>query len=844
MSFPPAPGARMHLLGIAGTAMASLAGLLKASGYRVSGSDERAYPPMSTRLEREGIRVLTPFRPENLPEGCAAVVVGNAVSRGNPELEAALDRRERLVSFPETLRETVLRARRPVVVAGTHGKTTTTSLLAFMLRTAGRDAGYLVGGVAPDLGGSSRLGAPGEAFVVEGDEYDTAFWDKGPKFLHYLPEVAVVGNVEFDHADIYPDRAAVERVFSFLARLPPRRGRLLLGADSPAAAALAGSAHCPVETFGLAGGGLSAGGLAAAADWVGTVEESGPRGTRLGVAFRGQPRPALRGRFWGAAQSRNLLAAAAAADRLGVAWEAVQRAAAAFSGVVSRMEVLHEGPADEAVGGSAAGLAGEPGGRSRVVVARDFAHHPTAVAAILEAASCRWPGHRLVAVFEPRSFTARSAVFQNDFVAAFDRAATVLISAAPEARGRAPGEGARFDTGRLARDLDAGGRTAAVIPALDELGERAFEAAVGQGQGPAVLLFLSNGHFGGLPERVAARIGAGTGAEGRAGLDEPGAVSPGLSTPGERRLPVRADREPEGRLPPADPISGAPSRGDRGWRPPDDAAGTGRPTADERRERRRERRAARRRARRARGFGPETGNERLDHLRRFYAILDSLEQILGEARRLSDCSGHLSWPERGVYFFREHGEIRAGSGAGPRIVRVGTHALKRGSRTRLWTRLRSHKGRDRSGSGNHRVSIFRGHVGNALRNRDGFDCPDWDRRNRPPGTITREIRERERPLEEAVSRTIGAMPFLWLAVEDEPGPDSLRGTLERNAIALLSGYGRPAPDPPSESWLGLHCARGKVRPSGLWNTNHVEDDYDPAFLDELARLVERMDVPA
>lgn len=830
MSFPPGPGARMHLLGIAGTAMASLAGLLKALGYRVSGSDERAYPPMSTRLEREGIRVLTPFRAENLPVHCDAVVVGNAVSRGNPELEAALDRRERLVSFPETLRETVLRARRPVVVAGTHGKTTTTSLLAFMLRTAGRDAGYLVGGVAPDLGGSARLGAPGEAFVVEGDEYDTAFWDKGPKFLHYLAETAIVGNVEFDHADIYPDRAAVERVFSFLARLPPRPGLLLLGADSPAAAALAGAAHCRVETFGLSAAGPSAGGRPEPVDWAGTVEESGPRGTRLGVVFRREPRPPLRGRFWGAAQCRNLLAAAAAADRLGVPWEAVRRAAAAFSGVVSRMEVLHEGPAGPSAGGSGA----VSDGAQPSVVARDFAHHPTAVAAILEAACCRWPGHRLVAVFEPRSYTARSAVFQAEFAAAFDRAATVLISAAPEARGRAPGEGARLDTGRLARDLGAWGRTAAVVPDLDELAERALEAAVGPG--PAVLLFLSNGHFGGLPERVAARVA------GR--VVEWEGASPGAVTDDRQRAPRRFDENPSEEPPAPD------SRTDRSTGPdglgglPGDPGETGRSAADDRRKRRRERRAARREALRPRRFGGQTGNGRLEDLGRFYRILDSLEQALGGARRLSDCSGYLAWPERGVYFFREDGEIRAGSGCGPRIVRVGTHALKRGSRTRLWTRLRSHKGRDRSGSGNHRVSIFRGHVGNALRNRDGFDCPDWDRRNRPPGTITREIRERERPLEEAVSRTIGAMPFLWLAVEDEPGPDSLRGFLERNAISLLSGYGRLAPDPPSESWLGLHCARGKVRPSGLWNTNHVEDDYDPAFLDELARFVERMKPPA
>lgn len=837
MSFPPAPGARVHLLGIAGTAMASLAGLLKALGYRVSGSDERAYPPMSTRLEREGIPVLTPFRAGNLPDRCGAVVVGNAVSRGNPELEAALDRRERLVSFPETLRETVLRTRRPVVVAGTHGKTTTTSLLAFMFRLAGRDAGYLVGGVAPDLGGSHRLGAPGEAFVVEGDEYDTAYWDKGPKFLHYLPEVAVVGNVEFDHADIYPDRAAVERVFSFLARLPPRRGRLLLGADSPAAAALAGSAHCPVETFGLS----------RAADWVGTVEDSGPRGTQLGVAVRGEPRPALRGRFWGAAQCRNLLAAAAAADRLGVPWEAVRAAAEAFSGVASRMEVLHEGPAGASVGDAGGASAGEgsaaegsAGGGRQVVVARDFAHHPTAVAAILEAASCRWPEHRLVAVFEPRSFTARSAVFQKEFAAVFDRAATVLISAAPEARGRAPGEGARLDTELLARDLEAGGRTAAVVPDLDDLSERAVEAAIGRGQGPTVLLFLSNGHFGGLPERVAAEIGGETGVSvvGRE------AASPGPVLDEGRRQPGRSVGVPGEPAPWNDPIGESSIGTDASGRLRDEPAETARSEADDRRKRRRERRAIRRKAKRAGVVGAKDEGERLEHLRRFYAILDSLEQVLGGTRRLSDCSGALAWPERGVYFFREDGEVRVGSGIGPRIVRVGTHALKRGSRTRLWTRLRSHKGRDRSGSGNHRVSIFRGHVGNALRERDGFDCPDWDRRNRPPGTITPEIRERERPLEEAVSRTIGAMPFLWLAVEDEPGPDSRRGSLERNAIALLSGYRRPAPDPPSASWLGLHCARGKVRPSGLWNTNHVEDDYDPAFLDELARFVARMERPA
>ena len=408
------PGGRLHLLGVAGTAMASLAGLLSRLGYRVTGSDQGTYPPMSTVLTREGIAVRAPFAPENLPEGRLAVIVGNAVSRGNPELEAALDRRLPLFSFPETLRELVLRPRRPVVVAGTHGKTTTTSLLAWILRAAGRDAGFLVGGVAEDLGGSFALGAPGEPFVVEGDEYDTAYWDKGPKFLHYLPEVAIVGNVEFDHADIYPDFEAVRRQFAYLARLPPRRGLLLLGSDSVAAAALSAHAHTTVQTFSVAGAEDSA------ADWTAGVESSGPVSI-LRVAHHGAPRPPLEGRFWGRAAARNVLAAAAAADWMGVAWDAIREAVAGFSGVARRLQQL----------------AASPDGR--VVVLRDFAHHPTAVEAVLEAAGLRWPGARRVAVFEPRSFTARSAVFQERFVEAFRGADHVLLaSPAGESRGRRP----------------------------------------------------------------------------------------------------------------------------------------------------------------------------------------------------------------------------------------------------------------------------------------------------------------------------------------------------------------------------------------------------------------------
>ena len=474
-------GDRLHILGVAGTAMASLAGLLAQLGYAVSGSDQGAYPPMSTLLEREGIRVRTPFRPANLPSGVRAVVVGNAISRGNPELEAALDRGLPLVSFPETLRELVLRDRRPVVVAGTHGKTTTTSLAAWMLRTAGRDSGFLVGGIAKGLGTSFRLGAAGEPFVVEGDEYDTAYWDKGPKFLHYLPEVAIIGNVEFDHADIYADFAAVRRAFSFLARLPPRWGLLLLGSDSPAAAALVSAAHTTVETFSVpAPGGEPADG----ADWAGTVESLGARGGRLHVTRNGEPRPALEGPFWSWASGRNLLAAAAASAWMGVEWEAIREAASSFRGVARRLEPI-----------------GAAADRSARVV-RDFAHHPTAVEAVLDAAARRWPDAALVVVFEPRSFTSRSSVFQERFAAAFTGAGHVLLAApAARSRGRRPDRERSLDLDRLASDLAAAGIPAEVRDDPQEIVARSVELAGGPGE--TVLLFLSNGHFGGIPEAAA-----------------------------------------------------------------------------------------------------------------------------------------------------------------------------------------------------------------------------------------------------------------------------------------------------------------------------------------------------
>lgn len=230
---------------------------------------------------------------------------------------------------------------------------------------------------------------------------------------------------------------------------------------------------------------------------------------------------------------------------------------------------------------------------------------------------------------------------------------------------------------------------------------------------------------------------------------------------------------------------------------------------------------------------------RLHDLQRFYRIIARLEETIGGTRKLLDCSGRMNWPRRGVYFFQEPGELRSDTGEGLRIVRVGTHALKSGSRTTLWTRLSQHKGQARSRGGNHRGSIFRLLVGAALMRRDGYHCPSWGKCSSAP----REVRESEHALERAVSAVISDMPFLWLAIEDEPGPETLRGYIERNAISLLSNHGKPPLDPPAPDWLGQWCDRERVRTSGLWNSNHVDEDYDPAFLDLLEDFAGQMRRP-
>jgi UDP-N-acetylmuramate: L-alanyl-gamma-D-glutamyl-meso-diaminopimelate ligase len=445
--------------------MASLAGLLRERGHTLTGSDQDVYPPMSTQLEALGIPIRSPYAEANVPTDADLVVIGNALSRGNPEVEVALDRRQKMTSLPALVGEEFLRERTSLVVAGTHGKTTTASLLAFLLDRAGQEPSFLVGGVPGDFGRSYRLGA-GRHFVVEGDEYDSAFFDKRPKFVHYHPEVAVIGNVEYDHADIYPDLEAVKTAFFRLLSVLPRRGRLVAGIESEALHDLLPRAFCPVVTFGLEG----------EADWKAEDRRRQQGVTRFRLVVRGKDEGEFAFPMPGDHNLRNALAALAAAEAAGVPPSACRDALAAFSGVKRRLEKR--------------GLVRE------VTVYDDFAHHPTAVRATLAALredggeGCLW------AVFEPRSFTSRTRAFQDDFAAAFGGADHVLVAAAHLPL-KVP-EGQRLSEKELVSGIRERGTEADFVPGVDAIVDRLVQDLK---PGDRVVI-LSNGGFGGLHEKL------------------------------------------------------------------------------------------------------------------------------------------------------------------------------------------------------------------------------------------------------------------------------------------------------------------------------------------------------
>ena len=462
---------KIHLIGVCGTAMATLAALLQRQGHDVQGSDQHIYPPMSDFLRSEGIRLWDGFRAEHVAGGVDLVVVGNAISRGNAELEAVLDSRLRYCSLPEAVREHFLWQTHPVVLAGTHGKTSTTALTAWLLTHGGLDPGMLVGGIARNFGeaGTSYRVGKGPHFVIEGDEYDSAYFDKTAKFLKYLPEVAVVGNVEFDHADIYADYAAVELAFRRLVNLVPRRGLLLLGADDTGSASLARYAVSPVETFGVT----------ASADWRASDVEARDGVTSFTVHQRGAWFGSFRSPLLGLHNVRNALAAIAVGAWAGLTPAVLAEGLASFQGIKRRLEIV----------GVARG----------VTVIDDFAHHPTAVRETLAALRSGYPARRIWAIFEPRSASSCRRVFQDAFAAAFSVADEVVVAAV--FRSSLP-EAERLDAEGLVADLVRQGQRARYVPDVD-----AIVAAVASGAREGdVVIVMSNGGFGGIHEKLLARL--------------------------------------------------------------------------------------------------------------------------------------------------------------------------------------------------------------------------------------------------------------------------------------------------------------------------------------------------
>ena len=450
--------------------MASLAGMLQARGHKVTGSDQNVYPPMSTQLESLGIEILSGYRAENADVGADCTIVGNAISRGNPELEEVLNRKLPYRSQAEVVKEEFIRGRRSLVVTGTHGKTTTTSIAAWVAHVGGLEPSFLVGGIVQNFGASFRV-TDSPYFVIEGDEYDTAYFDKKPKFMHYLPETAIVNNIEYDHADIYRDLHEIKFQFSRLMNLVPGNGRLIVGIDSPVAREvleeMRGRLYTNIETFGTSPD----------AKWQAHYIDFSGDTTRFTV-FKdehswGEFETHLIGEF----NVRNCLAVIIAAAAWGIPKEKIQEAFHTFKSVKRRMEVR---------------------GKERgVTVIDDFAHHPTAVEETLKALRQKYAENRLIAVFEPRSWSSRLAVFQEPYTKAFNYADYVIIAGVYNTS-KASELGKVLDVEELVRDIGLQGKPAMSFPDADTIvAHLAPELRAGD-----VVAVMSNGGFGGIHEKL------------------------------------------------------------------------------------------------------------------------------------------------------------------------------------------------------------------------------------------------------------------------------------------------------------------------------------------------------
>lgn len=465
---------KIHLIGICGTGMASLAGMLKASGHEVQGSDQNVYPPMSTILEQAGIPIYSPYSADNLKTRPDLVVVGNAISRGNPEAEEVLAKNIPYVSMPQALGRFFLEGKTPLVVAGTHGKTTTASLLAWVLESAGKDPSFFIGGLPKNFGANFKLGK-GEYFVLEGDEYDTAFFDKGPKFLHYRPRHVLLTSVEFDHADIYQDLEHVKSAFRRLLDIIPEDGSLVANLDFPVVQEL-------VETFPRRRVSYAMNPeLHESADYFGEILETGEK-TSFCIVSREQGKECCHHEVaWeipGAHNVSNALGVVALASTLGLSWQEIRQGLVSFQGVKRRQDVL-----------------GEVGG---VLVIDDFAHHPTAVKETVAAVRKKYPHRRLWAIFEPRSNSSKRDVFQADYPASFAEADRVILADVfmPEK----VKSGKVLDVDQVVAEIN---RAQAQPKARHLSGvETMVDILCQESSSGDVLLFMSNGGFGGIHPKI------------------------------------------------------------------------------------------------------------------------------------------------------------------------------------------------------------------------------------------------------------------------------------------------------------------------------------------------------
>ena len=450
--------------------MASLAGMLQARGHKVTGSDQNVYPPMSTQLEELGIEIITGYKAENADIGADCTIVGNTISRGNAELEEVLNRKLLYCSQAEIVKAEFIRGRRSLVVAGTHGKTTTTSIATWVAEVGGLNPSFLVGGIVQNFGASFRV-ADSDYFVIEGDEYDTAYFDKKPKFMHYLPETAVINNIEFDHADIYDDLDDIKFEFSRLMNLVPSNGRLICGIDSPVVREvldeMSGKLHTNIETFGTSDD----------AKWQARYIDFSGDTTRFTVFKDGHSWGEFETHLIGEFNVRNCLAVIIAADSWGVSKEKINEAFRTFKSVKRRVEVR-----------------GVIGG---VTVIDDFAHHPTAVEETLKALKQKYKDKRLIAVFEPRSWSSRLAVFQEPYTKAFNYADYVIIAGVYNTS-KASELGKVLDTDELVKDIELQGKPAMSFPDADAI----VEHLAPELRKNDVVAIMSNGGFGGIHEKI------------------------------------------------------------------------------------------------------------------------------------------------------------------------------------------------------------------------------------------------------------------------------------------------------------------------------------------------------